>query len=145
MRASSLDYQRPNKANDRDIASWDGYSLYLLVGDDASRYIWVFLTKSKELPLDIIGTFLDHCGHEHGGLIHTDQGGELAHLFAFMDMLLRKHKYVIEPMGADSPLQNLKSTMPNWWFTLKHCYLVWVSLQSIGHQHWCILCISATD
>jgi hypothetical protein len=35
-----------------------------------------------------------------------DQGGELACLFAFTDMLLRKHKYVIEPTGVDSPLQN---------------------------------------
>ncbi len=106
MRASSLDYQRLNKGTDRVIASWDGYSLYLLVVDEASRYIWVFLTKSKEPPLDIINTFLDHCGHELGGLIHTDQSGELAHSFTFIDMLLRKHKYVIEPTGADSPSQN---------------------------------------
>ncbi len=45
MWASSLDYQRPNKANDRVIASWDGYSTYLLIVHEASRYIWVFLTK----------------------------------------------------------------------------------------------------
>jgi hypothetical protein len=72
MQALSLDCQRPNKATDRVIASWDGYSLYLLVVDEASRYIWVFLTKSKELPLDIIDTFLDRYGHELGGLIRTD-------------------------------------------------------------------------
>jgi hypothetical protein len=41
-----------------------------------------------------------------GGVIHTDQGGELACLFAFTDMLLRKHKYVIEPTGANSSSQN---------------------------------------
>jgi hypothetical protein len=56
--------------------------------------------KSKEPPLDIIDTFLDHCGHELGGLIYTDQGDELACLFAFTNMLLRKHKYVIEPTGG---------------------------------------------
>jgi hypothetical protein len=106
MQASSLDYQRPSKATDRVIASWDGYSSYLLVVDEASRYIWVFLTKSKEPPLDIIDTFLEHCGHELGELICTDQGGKLACLFAFMDMFLRKHKYDIEPTGADSPSQN---------------------------------------
>ncbi len=77
-----------------------------LVFDEAFRYIWVFLTKSKEPPLDITDTFLDHCGHELGGLICTDQGGELACSFAFTDMLLRKHKYVIEPRGAGSLLQN---------------------------------------
>ncbi len=67
---------------------------------------YFFLTKSKELPLDIIDTFLDHCGHELGGSICTDQGDELACLLAFTDILLRKHKYVIESTGADSLLQN---------------------------------------
>jgi hypothetical protein len=38
-----------------------------------------------------------------------------------------------------------KSTMPNWQSALKHCYLVWVSLQSIGRQRWCIWCIYTTD
>jgi hypothetical protein len=35
-----------------------------------------------------------------------DQGGKLACSTAFTDQLLRRHKYVIEPTGADSPLQN---------------------------------------
>jgi hypothetical protein len=91
---------------DRVVASWDGYSSYLLIVDEASRYIWVFLTKSKEPPLDIIDTFLDHCDHELVGSICTDQGGKLACLFTFIDMLLSKDKYVIEPTGADSPSQN---------------------------------------
>jgi hypothetical protein len=44
MQASSLDYQQPNKVTDRVVALWDGYSLYLLAVDEASRYIWVLLT-----------------------------------------------------------------------------------------------------
>jgi hypothetical protein len=106
MQASSLDYSRPNKKHDRVIDSWDGYSSYLLVVDEASRYIWVFLTKSNEPPLDIIDTFLDRFGHVNGGLIRSNQGGELARSFAFSNLLLQKHKYVIEPTGADSPTQN---------------------------------------
>jgi hypothetical protein len=39
MRASSSDYSRPNKKHDRVIDSWDGYLSYLLVVDEASRYI----------------------------------------------------------------------------------------------------------
>jgi hypothetical protein len=35
MQASSLDYKRPNKGTDRVIDSWDHYSLYLLVVDEA--------------------------------------------------------------------------------------------------------------
>ncbi len=106
MQASSSNYSRPNKTTDRVIDSWDGYSLYLLVVDEASRYIWVFLTKSKDPPLDIIDMFLDHFGLKIGSSIQSDQGGELARSVAFFDMLLRKHKYVIEPTGADSPSQN---------------------------------------
>jgi hypothetical protein len=41
MQALSLDYQRPNKATDRVIASWDVYSWCLLVVDEASRYIFL--------------------------------------------------------------------------------------------------------
>ncbi len=50
--------------------------------------------------------YLDCCGHELGGSIRMDHGGELACLFTLIDMLLRKHKYVIEPTGVDSPSQN---------------------------------------
>jgi hypothetical protein len=106
MRASSLDYSRPNKKHDRIIDSWDGYLSYLLVVNEASQYIWVFLAKLKEPLLGIIDTFLDHFGHVNGGLIRSNQGGELARSFAFSDLLLQKHKYVIKPTGADSPSQN---------------------------------------
>ncbi len=57
MRASSSDYTKPNKKLDRVVDSWDGYSSYLLIVDEASRYIWVFLTRTKEPPLDIIFFF----------------------------------------------------------------------------------------
>ncbi len=106
MQALSLDYHQSNKATDWVVASWDRYSSYLLVVAETSHYIWVFLTKTKEPPLDIIDTLLGHCGHEHGGLICMDQSGELAYLFAFTEMLLRKHKYIIEPTDADSLSQN---------------------------------------
>ncbi len=39
MRASSSDYTKPNKKLDRVVDSWDGYSPYLLIVDEASRYI----------------------------------------------------------------------------------------------------------
>ncbi len=78
MRASSSDYSKPDKSIDRVVDSWDGYSSYLLIVDEASRYMWVSLTKTKEPPLDIIDTFLDRFGHRNGGSVRSDQGGELA-------------------------------------------------------------------
>ncbi len=116
MRASSSDYRKPNPKTDWVVQSWDGYSSYLLIVDEASRFMWVFLTKSKEPPLDIINSFLRKFGNEEGGSICSDQGGELAKSPALADMVLRDHNYVFEPTGADSPSQNprmgeLKCTM----------------------------------
>ncbi len=74
--------------------------------DEASRFMWVFLTKSKEPPLDIINSFLRKFGHEEGGSISSDQGGDLAKSPALTNMVLRDHNYVFEPTGADSPSHN---------------------------------------
>jgi hypothetical protein len=63
----------------------------------------MILTKSKPPPLDILDSFFARFGHKHGGSVRKDQGGELARLFALLDLLLRKHRYVLEPTGADSP------------------------------------------
>ena len=106
MRASTSNYTQPSKTTDRVVASYDGFSAYLLVVDEASRYMWVFLTQSKRPPMEIIDTFLTRFGHERGGSIRTDQGGELARSFALSDKVLRSHNYVMEPTGADSPSQN---------------------------------------
>jgi hypothetical protein len=113
MRSSRSDYSRPNKRYDRVISSWDGYSSYLLIVDEASRFIWVFLTKSKDPPIDIIDKFLQKFGHADGGSIRTDQGGELAGSSALLDMVLRQHSYVFEPTGADSPSQNGQAEIYN--------------------------------
>jgi hypothetical protein len=106
MRASTSDYNQPNKATDRVIYSRDGYPSYLLVVDEAMWYIWVFLTKSKDPSLDIVAAFLKRFAHDHGGSIRTDQGGKLARYFALSDLLLCQYGYVVELTGADSPSQN---------------------------------------
>ncbi len=78
MRASTSNYTQPNKATDRVVYSWDRYSSYLLMVNEATRYIWVFLTKSKDPPLDIVDAFLKRFAHDHGSSIRTDQGSKLA-------------------------------------------------------------------
>jgi len=106
MRASTSDFSCPNKKSDRAVNLYDGSSLYLLIVDEATRFIWVFLTKSKAPPLDILDAFFARFGHEHGGSVRTDQGGELARSSDLSDLFLRKYHYVMEPTGADSPSQN---------------------------------------
>jgi hypothetical protein len=127
MRASTSNFSQPNKKNDRVVQSYDGFSAYLLVVDEASRYVWVFLTTSKTPPIDIIDTFLSRFGHESGGSIRTDQGGELARSFTLSDMVLRSHKYVIEPTGADSPSQNGAVEIYNNKLAIRACTLLYGS------------------
>ena len=136
--ASFSDYSKPNKSIDRVVDSWDGFLLYLLIGDEASRYIWVFLTKSKEPPLDIIDTFLARFGHRNGGSIRSDQGGELARLFAHSDLIPRNINMSWNPRArtAHPKTGRWKFTTQNWQCVLIRSSLVPAYLQSTGRPHW---------
>ncbi len=85
--------------------SYDGYSSHLVIVDGASPRVWVFLTGSKEPPLDILRSFMKRFASKTG-LVRTNQGGELARSGAFRQMMLGEFGYVVEPTGADSPSQN---------------------------------------
>eukprot|EP00804_Cyclotella_cryptica_P016939 CCRYP_001875-RA/>CCRYP_001875-RA protein AED:0.38 eAED:0.38 QI:0/0/0/1/0/0/3/0/857 len=102
---SNCDYSRPDKSNDRVIESFDGYNSYLLVVDEHTRFIWVFVCKSKEPPMALVNLHLDIFGSTVGGSIRCDQGGELARCHDFVtQMALRQ--YTVEPTGVDDPAQN---------------------------------------
>ena len=58
MRASTSNFLKPNKKDDIVVLSYNGFSLYLFFVDEASHFVWVFLTSTKEPPLDIVDTFL---------------------------------------------------------------------------------------
>eukprot|EP00956_Cyclotella_meneghiniana_P004202 scaffold5163_cov49-Cyclotella_meneghiniana.AAC.3 len=106
IRASNNDFSRPTKTKDRIVESYDGYNSYLLIVDEISKYCWIFLTKSKEPPIELTKLFLRQYGHKDGGKIRCDQGGELARSEQWRSMLLDDHQYYVEPTGADSPSQN---------------------------------------
>ena len=102
MRLSSSDYRKPNKETDWVVLSYDGYSAYLIIVDGTSQRLWVFLTHSKEPPLDIVQAFMTKFGIG-GGLVRTDQGGKLACSNKFRNMLQNKFQYMVEPTGLDCP------------------------------------------
>jgi hypothetical protein len=58
MRASTSDITRRDKSKDCVVQSYDGYSSYLLIVDEATCFVWVFLTNSKSPPIDILREFL---------------------------------------------------------------------------------------
>jgi hypothetical protein len=105
IRASSVNYLHPNINRDLVVDSYDGYSSYLLIVDDKSSMTWIFLTRSKSPPLDIVRLFLQTFGRDRnvGGFIRCNQGGELARSHALVDMALKQFGYKVEPTGADSP------------------------------------------
>jgi hypothetical protein len=106
IRASNEDFTRPSVKNDRVVESYDGYSSYLLVVDELTKYSWIFLTKTKDPPIELTRQFLKQFGHEAGGMIRCDQGGELARSEEWRTMVFKDFMYIVEPTGADSPSQN---------------------------------------
>jgi hypothetical protein len=96
MRASASNYKRRDKRKDWVVFSYDGFLPYLLIVDETSCFVWVFMTNSKSPPLDIIKEFLIQHGHDNGGSVCTNQGGELAKSSVFQNMLLRDFHYTLE-------------------------------------------------
>ncbi len=124
MRSSSEDYRQPNKSTDRIVRSYNGYLSHLVIVDGASRRVWVFLTESKDPPLDILQLFMKRFANDTG-LVRTDQGGELAGCGAFREMMLVEFGYIIEPTGADSPSQNGGVEIYNNTLAVKVCALLY--------------------
>ncbi len=105
LRASTEDYKRPNKALDRIVCSYNGFYAYLLIVDSESRWVWAFLSKTKEPPLAILRAFMKKFGITNS-VIQMDQGSKLAWSVDFSMEMLQEFTYLIEPTGADSPSQN---------------------------------------
>jgi hypothetical protein len=82
--------------------------------------MWIFLTRSKSLPLDIVCLFLQTFGRDQnvGGFIRCNQSGELARSHALVDMALTEFGYKVEPTGANSPSQNKQAEKWNNTFAI---------------------------
>ena len=94
------------------VLSYNRYSAYLIIVNGTSQRLWVFLTQSKEPPLDIIQAFMIKFGIG-GSLVLTDQGGKLAQSNKFRNMLQHNFKYIVRPTGSDSPSQNSAAEVNN--------------------------------
>ena len=87
------------------VKSFDDYSSYLAIVDECTRYICLFLCRSKHPPIGIMNEFLTKFGLPQGGMIRCDEGGELSRSQEFREKVLEFH-YTCEPTGADTPEQN---------------------------------------
>ena len=101
------------KQNDgKLVTSIDKYRAYLLVIDEYSRYLWVFLTKDKSPPLSQVRGLLSPLPQHNFATIMTDQGGELACSSKFK-ILCEQCNYILQPTGAYASKHNGLDEKPN--------------------------------
>ena len=101
------------------IKSHDGFSSYLLIIDAATRYIWVFLLKSKDPPIAIIDQFLNKHGTATKGTITTASGGLLHRSKTFNTLCVNKGYHIntaeslehldFESAGVESPHHTIRT------------------------------------
>jgi len=96
------------------VTSIDGYNSYLLIVDRATRYTWVFLSKTKHPQVQSIVDFLKLHGTAEKVLktIRTDEGGELWGSHAFQQAVTEAG-YIMEPTASDASFQNGIAERPN--------------------------------
>ena len=88
------------------ITSKEGYNCYLLIADEYSRHLWIFLFADKKPPVATITSFLGTHGLKSGlRRIRTDQGGELSGSTAFRSCV-NAAGYTLEVTGAGASFQN---------------------------------------
>ena len=106
LRALTADYKLPVTKTDRIVTSFDRLQSYLLIVDEHTQHVWVFLTKPKDPPVDTVKDFLKRFGQDDGGMVMCDQGGELTWSERFRTDLQHNQGYIVEPTGADDPSHN---------------------------------------
>lgn len=98
----------------RTITSIDGFRSYFLIFDRKTRYVWLFLTKTKKPPLKIFGQFLKDHGHPtaQNRTVRSDRGGELCGSQAFRDVV-QQAGFIMDPTAPKAAFQNAKAERPN--------------------------------
>ena len=88
------------------IEGQHGYKAYLLIIDQQTRYVWAFLTKDKNPPLDIMRSWFREFGNKRttNNLFRTDNGGELAGHEGFRK-LCSNYNYLPQTTAADASYQ----------------------------------------
>ena len=99
--------------NNKLVRSRQGFGSYLLIVDEYTRFIWVFPTKSKSPPFDIIDQFLTQYKRSSGmRRVRTDLGKELARS-KLVRATIAKHGYILEQTAPNSSFQNSKVERPH--------------------------------
>jgi hypothetical protein len=116
------------------VTSVDGMNSYLSIIDKATRYMWVFVTKSKTPPLEAVEMILTKFKSTHSHrTVRTDQGGELGKSSDFT-ALIAKCGFSLEVTGSEASAQNGIIENPNKTFgQMMRCLL---HSSELGPEYW---------
>ena len=131
------------KVKDSDgktLTSIDGKNSYLLIVDRATRYLWIYLSASKQPPLQFINDVLHKfkCDHPHR-TVRTDQG-ELGTSAQFKK-LIQQLGFSLELTGADNSRQNGIAERPHR--TLAETMRCMLYSAELGPEYWSYALITA--
>ena len=116
------------------VTSIYGMNSYLSIIDRATRYMWVFPTKSKKPPIETVTKILNKfkCNSEHR-TVRTDQGGELSRSEAFATAI-SDCGFTLEVTGSDASAQNGLVENPNR--TLGQMMRCMLHSAELGPEYW---------
>ena len=116
------------------ITSKDGYNSYLIIVDRATRYTWIFLTKTKQPPVSIARRVLQKFKSKNPHhSVRVNLGRELGNSSEFSKMV-HDEGFHLEVTGAEASAQNEIAESPNKTFAqMMRCALYSADL---GPEYW---------
>ena len=95
------------------VTSCDGYNCYLLIVNEYSQHLWIFLFSNNSPPITTVTSFLSNHNTISGlRRVRTDQGGELAKSIEFRKCI-HKAGYTLDTTGAGASFQNTIMERPH--------------------------------
>jgi dUTP pyrophosphatase len=115
----------------------------VIVVDRATRYTWLFLTRTKIPPVEPLRGFLRTHGTKQSVLkwVRTDEGGELWGSHAYQKMLMEEG-FIPEPTASDASFQNGVAERPNC--TLADMMRSLLHCAQLGPEYWSWAILHAT-
>jgi len=118
------------------VTSIRGFTAFLSIKDAATNYTWIFLSRNKRPPLDILSFFISIMKKENRTIryIRVDEDKALANCTAFCKLLLL-HNITLQTTGGYASSLNGKSESLNK--VAKHTVSTILSSTNMDPIFWC--------
>jgi len=118
------------------VTSIRGFTSFLSIKDAATNYTWIFLSRNKRPPLDILSFFISILKKEKKIIryVRVDEDKALANSTAFCKLLLT-HNIILQTTGGYASSLNGKSESLNK--VAKHTVSTILSSANMDPMFWC--------